>query len=260
MLDAGNDPTETIGDATYDGGLDGIYGVLSPTIDLTTTTSPNPMGLTAATVVGSDDYYVSWDVYAGDFNVDDTGVLYYYGCASYPNRQAGTGAAVWGDVVTSPSAYYSADLLCYRDILPLKARSMVVTSNPTGVPDSMKVWIGIYNFPLWWGECTAVNPCDGAYFDNVSFAIVNRTGGTGSVGPISSDIWQWFNDAFPVGGPALGAGTSVTALDTCGALVKGARNIAQLEAVSGLGVRLDVLADSIVVAAPIVGGPRARRT
>jgi hypothetical protein len=250
VLDAGNDPTEMIGDANYDAGLDGFYGALSPTIDLTTTTSPNPMGLTSANVVGTDDYYVAWDVYAGDFNADMTGVFYYYGCASYPNRQAGTGATVWGDVVTSPAVYYSNDPLCYRDLLPLKARSMVVTSNATGVPDSLRIWIGIYNFPLWWGECTTVNPSDGAYFDNVSFAIVNRTGGAAGVGPISSDIWQWFNDAFPVGGPALGAGTSVAALDTCGALIKGARNIAQLEAVSGLGVRLDVLADSIVVAAP----------
>jgi hypothetical protein len=261
VLDAGNDPTETIGDPSYDAGLEGYYGCLSPTIDLTTTTSPNPMGITSAKVGGSDDYYISWDVYTGDFNVDVSGVCYYWGCASYPNLSLGTGVKTWGDLNTAPSIYYNPDPACYRDLLPLKAKSMVYTTAVSGQPDSMKIWIGIYNFPSYLGG-TVLNPADGAYFDNISFAIVNKTGGSGNVGTISSDIWQWFNDAFPVGGPALGGGTSIAALDTCGALIKGALNTAQSSTASGLGYRLDVLADSIRVTAsnPVFGGSDTNST
>ncbi len=253
VLDAGNDPSEMIGDNTYDGGLDGFYGILSPTINLSTTTNPNSMGLTPATAAGSLDYYLKWDVYSGDFIADITGVLYYCGAMSYPNMSTstsnGVGTECWGDLATLNTVYYTSDVYCYGDLTAMKAHNMVYTTKVGGQPDSLRLWIGVYNFPLWWGGCTAVNPADGAYFDNVSLAIVNTASG-GGVGSISSDIWQWFNDAFPVGGPALGGATSIAALDTCGALIKGAINNAQLAGTAGLGgVRLDILADSIKVTA-----------
>ena len=252
VLDAGNDPAETIGDPNFAYGSNGVYGILSPTIDLTTTASPNPMGITAAMVAAPYDLGIGLDVYAGDFNYAATGCFYTYGCASYPNVSPGTKTAEWGDLVAAPAIYYNGQSpQCYPEFLPLRSRNMVVTSAASGVPDSIRIWVGVCNFPLAFGAYGNLNPHDGAYFDNISFAVINRTGGTGSVGTVSSDIWQWFNDTFPVGGPALGSGTSVAALDTCGALVKGAVNIAQPSAIADVGGnRLIELADSIVTMAP----------
>lgn len=250
VIDAGNDPTETIGDPNFEAGMNGYYGMMSPTINLSTTTSPNSQGITTAMAAASDDYYIQWDVYTGDFNYAATGVFYYFGCASFPNKSVGNKTIQWGDIVTSPSIYYNPDPQCYTDFLPFKAKNMIFTSSTSGAPDSLKLYMAVYNFPYRFGVTVGSNPTDGAYFDNISFALVNKAGGTGNVGTISSDIWQWFNDAFPVGGPALGTGTTVAALDTCGALIKGALNNAQLSASANLGgQRLSILADSIVTTA-----------
>ncbi len=256
VLDAGNaDQGEALGDPSTDATIEFRSGAISPTIDLTTTVSPNPMGITSAIVGGSDDYYIRYDVYTGDFDaLGNTGVFWWWAAQSYPNVQA-NGAKTWGDITAGGTILYEPDIRCYGDIEPLKAKSKIQTSNASGLPDSLRIYLGLYALNGFYGDPLGANPAFGCYFDNVSLAIVNKTGGSGNVGTISSDIWQWFNDAFPVAnGVALGTGTTVAALDTCVAHIDGALNNAQGTATAGLGgLRLSVLADSIVV----IAGDRA---
>ena len=252
VLDAGVDPTESIGIGTIDAYRSNFYGAISPAIDLTTTSSPNAQGITSDRVSPTDDYLLWFDVYSGDFNAIDptvgTGVLYWPGAMSYPNKEI-NGTTCWGDVCTGGSIYYQPDPLLYHDWYPMKNKNMIFTSNASGAPDSLRFFIGLYNHPARFGSTIGANPTLGAYFDNVSLGLVNKAGGTGNVGSVSSDIWQQFCDAFPI---ASFTGTStafatLSDLDTCGAYIKGAINNAQSSAAAGLGGnRLIILADSIM--------------
>jgi hypothetical protein len=249
VLDGGNETTfESVGDPSFEAGKQNTFGALSPTIDLTTTVSPNPMGITTATHAGSDDYYLFYDYNSATFNYPNTGILWQYMIMSYPAINT-RGTKQWGDMKAPGSVFYQPDPVCYRTFGNFKQLGLVVTSNASGLPDSVRVFIGVQNRPSAYAPgSTNRNPVDGLYFDNLSFAIVNIVGQASDLGQIYSEIWQWYTDAFPVGGPALGSGTTAAALDTCGALVKGSLNIGPTAA-ENAGILLDILADSVMTTA-----------
>jgi hypothetical protein len=262
VLDSGVEPTESIGIGTIDAYKNNIYGVVGPSIDMTTSTNPNAMGIDNSKVAGTDDYYMFFDIYTGDLDRATTGVWYFPGAAAYPNRQP-NGVDTWGDIHNTPFIIFNPLPQCYTDFYGFRGNGILYTSNASGVPDSVRIFLSLYNYPARLGAISNPNPTLGCYFDNFGFAIVNKAGGTGNVGTLTSDIWQWFVDAFPVGSSFAPSNvfTAVSDLDTCGALVKGAINTSQQGSAAGLGGdRLIVLADTIIVSAPPIAGVPAAST
>src|SRR6185503_17891972 len=90
------------------------------------------------------------------------------------------------------------------------------------------------------------------YFDNVSVAFVDLPGVPGqasaastvNLGSVSSDIWQFVNDTFPVNETAGLPGTA--AFDSTTALIRTGLNTAQM---SGNVLRFDIPGNSSVVVA-----------
>ena len=251
VMDAGVDPTESIGIGTIDAFRSNYYGMISPTIDLSTATNPNNQGVPNDHASPTDDYLLRFDLYSGDLNafapVVGTGVLFWIGAMSYPNKTL-NGTTCWGDICTGTEFYYQPDVFCSTPayVKPLRATNTIFTSNASGAPDSLRLFIGIYNHPARFGSSIGANPTFGTYFDNVALGLINKSGGTGAVGDVS--WWDWFADTFPHAsftGPG-GGFSAISDLDTCGAYIKGARNIAQGALA---GERLDILADSIKTAA-----------
>jgi len=250
VIDGGVEPTHTIGDPSYEAGKNGYYGIISPTINLaaTGTSLLNNQDLDSTKAGGSQDYYVSYDINTADLQVA-TGVLWFVACQAYPNLQAGTGAEVWSDVCTR-SLWADGIAECFRMNTddPLKGNAQVFTSLPSGKPDSLRLYLAFYNFPLRFGAGANAQPTDGAYFDNINLTIINKGGTADRVGTIARDVWHTLCDAFPSATTVtLGPGTFASSLDTCGALIKNSFNLDTTP--SGTPPN-DILGDTMVVSAP----------
>ena len=251
------DQSGAIADGRWASQTEWIGGMVSPTVNLVTNpdnVTPNNMGITGAITPATDDYYIQYELNFAAFVLANTGTLWNFGCQVYPALTA-NGHYTWSDLTGSPFRFYQSFPGCQSDLEPLKANSMIHTSNANGIPDSLRIYLGITAECFYFGG--TCNSTDGGYFDDISVILANKASAD-PVGSIASDIWQFFNDAFPVNGYAtdnVPAGSS--AFDTTTALVKGAINIASS---TGDVNRFDVLQDSVTVSAPngTGGDPRMR--
>ena len=219
-------------------------GMMSPTINLVTSGEwPNNCGLDAARVSTTDDWILSYDIYAGVFDAPNTGNIWQWGVFSYPATQA-NGAKVWGDLCLPTYALSSTHKLCAQDYAPLKADGLIQTSNPSGIPDSIRLYLGREQRCISWGVAMGCSSTDGHYLDNISLGFPPNKPGATSLGTISADLSQWINDTFPFSNDLSLPGTF--AFDTCAALLKTGVNIAPT---TGTTLRFDVPGDTAVVLA-----------
>jgi len=240
------DRTGMIGDDRWPAMTEWVGGIISPTVSLVTTgtVTPNEMGLTGNLKQATDDILVNYDINFAAFVLSETGTLWNYGIQNYPALTA-NGHFAWSDVTGSPFRIYNSFAGCQPDIENIKSNAMIHTSNADGIPDSMRLYMGITSESFALGGFP--NSTAGGYFDQISLCFSNLQS-PDPVGSIGSDIWQFFNDAFPVNGYSTdNVGVTSAAFDTTTALVKGAINNAPN---TGDLARFDVLADSVTVSAP----------
>jgi hypothetical protein len=260
VLSCGNfDDGERMGDSRFTSTREVMHGFISPTIDLVAPASGvNEMGLSRADVNVTDDMYVWYDMYAGQFNLQFTGDLWTFGAQSYPSVQSGggitaqmNGAKTWGELRMQPGSLFNPEPQCFSDIEGFFQNGLVVTSNVNGLPDSLRLFVGITQACFRFAVSLGCNSADGAYFDNVSIGFVDippvtqtSNANTITLGPVSVDIWQFFNDAFPANETSGLPGT--TAFDTTAAMLKSGINTAPA---TGTEARFDIPGDSISVKA-----------
>lgn len=228
-------------------------GIMSPTIQLVGPYNgpggTNACGLKAAGAGAGDiqaagDYFIGYDLYAGIMNPYTQGNLWRFGVMSYPgNAKSSSGAyPSWGQMRFPPFIYFNPEPACLSDLEPLIANQMLRTSNASGIPDSIRIFVGKTQQCFRFAVSLGCSPTDGCYWDNVSFGIVDTPSPVTTTPSLSVNIYDWFNDAFPANETAGLPGT--LAFDTTAALVKTGRNIAQGSADQLL--RFDIPGDSLV--------------
>ena len=109
---------------------------------------------------------------------------------------------------------FNPDQQCFRDLENVVGNSLMKTSNASGIPDSIKFYLGKQQECFRFGVSTGCSPTDGCYWDNVSLTIVD-----GPPIQLSSDIWNWINDTFPANETAGFPGVA-SKFDTCAAILK----------------------------------------
>jgi hypothetical protein len=217
-------------------------GAVSPSVCLVASgAAANDWGLTAADVAGADEIGVAFDVQTGaevqgPYEQDD---LWFVGAQCYPVTQP-DGTPVWSEVRFGAPQH---DPLghCVGRFEPLLSTGAIVTSNASGVPDSIRIAIARtqrHACPLgYWDRNYKTST-----FDNVSLGFVHAARPV--AGSLAVGIGQWINDTFPFNDDDALPGTA--AFDTCAALLKTGINIAPP---TGDVLRFDVPADTTVIAA-----------
>ncbi|MEO5988013.1 MAG: hypothetical protein ABIU54_10525, partial [Candidatus Eisenbacteria bacterium] len=249
VMTAGNhDDGERHCDSRYLSDREAMHGITSPTIDLIAGSTPNAMGLTNSIVDATDDYYVWYDMYAGMFNLVFSGNAWTYGASAYPAMQVGNGGKCWGEVRYPTFQIFNPEPQCFQDIVPLFGYGLIVTSNATGVPDSLRLALAMNQQCFRFAVSLGCNSSEGAYFDNVSLGFVDipvsqqtASGSAIILGSVTSDIWMFANDAFPSNETNGLPGSAL--FDTTTALVKTGINNAQG---TGNTLRFDIPGDSLV--------------
>jgi hypothetical protein len=230
-------------------------GIMSPTIQFagpfSGPGSRNVHGFLASgagqgDVDASEDYYVWYDIYTAIMDPFTKGNLWRYALMSYPGNSkdpdnAPGGQApypAWGQMRFPGFIVFNPDPQCLQDIEPFVQQGLMRTSNGTGIPDSIQVFVGKTQQCFRFGVSAGCAPTDGGYFDNVSVALID-----GLPAQLTIDIWQWINDAFPANETPGLPGTAN--FDTAGAHHMTGLNIAQ--AVAGSNLRFDVPGDSVAI-------------
>ncbi len=231
--------------------FDGMY---SPAINLTgqgfttrlingVVTSVNNMGLSADDADATADYYLDYELYAGRFNIFTTGSAWRVGCISYPGANTATGAGEykrWGQVRFPGFINFNPDKQCFRILDGIRTFGMMRTSNVSGIPDSLRIFVGTRQEAYRFGVPVSEN-FDGGYWDNLSLAIVDGV----DADPVSVDIWHLYQDTFPRN-ENDGLVGFTAAFDTTSGLMKSGLNIAQT---TGNQLRFTVPGDTTVVIA-----------
>lgn len=263
VLSAGSfDTGETSGDPRYLVDKEAWHCIVSPTINMVTdqiNNTPNAQGLTSTLVEVLDDYILFYDMYAGIFNLNFSGNAWVFGAQCYPATQSLNGAQCWSNLLTPGYNIFNPEPQCFTDFEYLTytgANPCIITSNPSGIPDSLRVLLSMHLQCFRFGVTLACNSDQGAYFDNATVAFSDWVPGnqvassaqSTTVGSSSVSIWDLYNDAFPAKETGGIAGTS--GFDTLTALVKSGRNVAPA---TGSMLALDVAADSALVSASNVG-------
>ena len=227
--------------------------VASPSLPLVTPDDPsqyNPIGLNREVVANAADYGLQFDMHTPGFRGSVNGSFYTVAVQSYPAVQK-NGATAWGEVVYGTTIFFSSVQSCVTTLQLLKSRGLVVTSNPSGIPDSIRVYFQYRAFCEQFDDgpphCGYAYPSllTGGYVDNLSFALVPNVTTPG----LTAAPALWFADAFPA--TASAAFTSA-AFDTSAALVKSAINRATMSNLP----RPDVPGDSAVVSSGLISGLR----
>jgi hypothetical protein len=248
VLTLGNhDDGENSGDSRFTPFREIAQMCVSPTINLLGQgpggATPNAQGITSSIAHASDDVVLWYDIYAGVFNTTFTGVSWIFGAQCYP-AQMPNGGLCWGQLQVPGFFIFDPEPQCFTDFQPFLP---FVTSNPTGKPDSLRVFLAhrqeCYRFAISLG----CNSNEGGYFDNVSVAFVDLPGVSGQasagstvdLGAVSADIWWLINDTFPANESAGLPGTA--AFDTTAALIRAGANNAQA---TGNVLRFDIPGDS----------------
>ncbi len=236
---------------------EGFPGAWSPTINTTVvrdgSNAPNPIGLTQSVVDGAHGMNLVFDVFQGMANLPFTGVAIWPAWQVYPVAQANNGAKVWSDPMSTPYVAFDPDPQCVSDFYDLEQDiGWPVLANAHGRPDSIRVWVGVYQACFRFGVTLGCNGNGGTYFDNVSLGFVSLspfTAGTIQPGPIRLDPWQVMADAFPANETPL---LPLAQFDTTSALIVGPRNVAPA---TGDQLRFCVQPDTVLIAARDVTGP-----
>ena len=237
-----HDLNEAAGGATGTPFKENRNGFISPAINLvvdggSTGTALNSCGLDGVHVYTSAPWWIYYDMYTGIFTPSLQGNVWGNSILSYPTVQA-NGAKVWGDVGYFTGVWSNGDKQCFlmNDVL----KSHIYTSNPSGIPDSCKLYIFREQRCITWGAPAQCSPTDGHYTDNVALCLPPPI--AGAADKISIDVWDWYNDAFPANETLGLPGTP--AFDTCGAFIQIARNTS---ANTGDLLRFNIPGDSILV-------------
>jgi len=229
--------------------------IMSPTINLVggPAGTKNSQGISSSIASASDDYVLWYDIYAGASNIFFTGITWNYGYQSYPNLQQLNGGKVWGDRRYPSFTFFNPEPQCFTDWEPFAGNGFPIgTSNANGIPDSLRLLIGVDQQCFRFNITLGCNSNEGMYFDNIALAFVDQPGvpgqanaaGTVTLGAISSDIWRFVNDTFPANETAGLPGTP--AFDTTTALIRSGQNIAQA---TGNLLRFDIPGDSSIAIA-----------
>jgi hypothetical protein len=217
-------------------------GMMGPTINLVVPpVGENSCGLDAYHVNTTSDWHLYYDMYAGIFNAPYSGNVWGWGLFNYPNSQA-NGSVVWGDVCIPTYVLFNPDPVCVQDYELMKADGLIETTNPSGIPDSIRIMMRREQRCISWGITTGCSPTGGHYYDNIALGFPPNAG----LAPnkISVDIWQWIHDAFPANETPGLPGTA--AFDTCAAHIMTGINTAQTV---GSTLRFNIPGDSIFVVA-----------
>ena len=229
--------------------------IVSPTINLCSLGAGqyNGMGIDV-TIAAATEILLWFDVHQNLFNYGETGHGYRVGWQSYPAAMPNGGSA-WGEVRRPPFLSTTGGAVgCLDGFGGLaagalaRASHLIVTSNPSGVPDSIRCFIEdvsrCFALPLSGVQCSPTGGhWAGGYFDNLSIGFVQ------GVPPsrVSLSISSLFQDAFPtLSGPFVPGST----FDVQAADVKTGLNTAprtrNLQ-------RHDIPGDTAVVQAPGAG-------
>ncbi len=263
LMMGNHDGFEAMNDPRYEAYREGWPGVWSPTINMTVardgSNAVNPQGLTESIVTTSGTWggtEIHFDVYDGYYPLDFTGVGYWWMAQVYPVEQPNNGARTWSNVIRPNAFALVMDRWCYSDWL--RFQDLVTwppLANSYDQPDSLRVWLGVYQACFRWGVSLGCNANDGLYFDNVSVAFVDvpdlRASNATAIAPgaIEESYLQTLADAFPANETA---GLPISSnFDTTTALVKGVVNAAQA---TGDQLRFCIQRDTVVVDAPDVTG------
>ena len=222
----------------------------SPTINLMSSAPGdyNAMGIDRE-IAETTDIVVSYDVHTPGFRGNANGNYLRWGLQSYPARQA-NGRGVWGEVRLPSSVTSFVTSTCSRNTVSLQGNTLVLTSNASGVPDSIRIYFEFlsrcYSLPNL--TATTCSPASGvlvgSYIDNLSLGLVRAAPPPGFATTPSGG--SKFVDAFPA--------TSTTNFDsfnfdTCAALVRSAVDLAA-------GLDIVVLGDTATIATGKVPGVR----
>jgi hypothetical protein len=255
VLTVGNhDDGENAGDTRFTSLREVQQSMISPTMNLLTGAggAVNSMGLRQSIASATDDIVLWYDMYAGMFNLSFSGEAWVYGHQSYPATQA-NGAKIWGQPVFPGFIIFNPEPQCFTDFEPFAGNLVpIITSNPSGIPDSLRVFLNHQQQCFRFAISLGCNSNEGGYFDNVSVAFIDLPGVPGqasasstvSLGSVASDIWQLINDTFPANETAGLPGTA--AFDTTSGLIRTGLNTAQA---TGTPLRFDIPGDSTAISA-----------
>jgi hypothetical protein len=232
---------------------EGNWGMVSPTVNLKTpAVGKNAWGLDEATAQGTQGYGLWYEGYWGIFDIFSTGNAWQFGAMAYPGVQPATGPAPgtqqWGDPRLPQFLYFNPLPQCYPAFEDLSSQGQILSANAPNRPDSVRVFLRKLQQCYRFGVVAGCSPTDGAYFDNISFVILD-----GSVQAMAIDIWNLFNDTFPFTEDGGLPGTA--AFDTTSAMIKTGINQAQT---TNTLQRFVVPGDSVVVQASAVPGEQIR--
>ena len=264
-----HDLGDAIGDPTpFQSNHETSNGLLSPTIQLRSNNGswPNTIGITApgspGDAIATNDIMMDYETFtkAATYNAPPvgTGILYRWLCQCYPQLTGGNGPSAnkpqWGNIVRG-FGNYQTDAICFRS-LPgitgqegtMQALGMFKYTKTAAenalYPDSIRIgWME--ESRCWAADVNACNPIGGLYIDNVSMVIID-----GTPLPISGEIWNFYQSAFPWNESVIPATTA--AFDTASIMVRTGLDIGPNDGLDSF----DVPGDSIVSTATGVAPAR----
>ncbi|HEY2956037.1 MAG TPA: FlgD immunoglobulin-like domain containing protein [Candidatus Eisenbacteria bacterium] len=217
-----------------------FQGIFSPTINLAhdpgSPTAKNNMGLDADTAVPTQEFAMAYDIYTGYMDLFNLGQAWRWFFQSYPAVQS-DGTRMWGEIRTPRCEEFDPTKECFDGVWGSSQHGMVRTSNPSGVPDSIRIGLLKLSQCYRFGISVNCGSTLGGYIDNMSLAIIDAP-----TPPLTANLWEFWNDTFPANETTGLPGTS--AFDTTAALIKTGLNMAQF---TGDLTRYDVPGDTTVV-------------
>src|ERR1041385_7256732 len=210
------------------------------------------MGMRVSIAHASDDIYISYDLYAGMFNLSFSGESWDFGFQAYPAIQP-NGAKCWGQPRYPGFIVFNPEPQCFTDQEGAIDDGMpILTSNASGIPDSLRSFLAHQQQCFRFAISLGCNSNEGGYFDNAGIAFVDLPGISGqssagnavTIGGVSGDIWQFIQDTYQANETAGLPGTA--AFDTTTGLIKTGLNNAQA---TGNALRFDIPGDSTSVSA-----------
>ena len=224
----------------------------SPTINLRSLGpgNYNAQGIDAEIADATGDLKMVFDLYTGGLKGSRNGNYYQVAWQSYPARQA-NGLPVWGEIRMPNIVSSFGSTQCLTTVSRgARFDNALVTSNASGVPDSIRVYLQhltrCFSLSIPSADCSpSSGPDAGVYFDNLALALIDAPSPS-----LSFNAWDLFTDAFPASrNDSLLALPLGVAFDTCAAHVRTALNIA---APGGLD-RPQIPGDTMVVLASGAG-------
>lgn len=223
VLSMGEYPTEAKGGSPGTVNHERWDSIFSPTICLAATggitgTTPNHMGITGAMAYATEDYYSEFDLNTAAMDNLVEGAAEQEGFQTYPASQE-DGATSWSDWQRGPFIGFESLDLCQTYIsIGGYAWGLIFTSNASTVPDSIKVVLRKLTYCYRYSSTICGDPTKAFAFDNVTFTMIDG----GGAAPLSTNFWQWLQDAFPANEDPGLPGTA--AFDTCAAWAQNGLN------------------------------------